>query len=115
MLAELRGSALLRGARGSRPADLDALAEVICLLGHAAVRLDGSLRALEVNPLWVNGNQVEALDVLVVTAGRPGRPAPGRPKPPAPGRPKPPAPGRPGPPAPGRPGPPAPGRSESGP
>jgi acetate---CoA ligase (ADP-forming) len=107
MLAELRGSALLRSARGSRPADLDALAEVICLLGHAAVRLDGSLRALEVNPLWVNGNQVEALDVLVVTAGRPDRPAPGRPKPPAPGRP--------GPPAPGRPGPPAPGRSESGP
>jgi acyl-CoA synthetase (NDP forming) len=27
----------------------------------------GTLRALEVNPLWVNGDQVEALDVLVVT------------------------------------------------
>jgi hypothetical protein len=59
---------------------------VICLLGDVAVRLDGSLRALEVNPLWVNGNQVEALDVLVVTADRPGPPAPGRPGPPAPGR-----------------------------
>ena len=25
------------------------------------------VRALEVNPLWVNGDQVEALDVLVIT------------------------------------------------
>jgi hypothetical protein len=83
MLAELRGSALLHGARGRRPADLDALAEVICLLGDAAVRLDGSLRALEVNPLWVDGSQVEALDVLIVTAGGPEPPDPGRPEPPA--------------------------------
>ena len=68
MLAELRGSPLLTGGRGSRPVDLDALAEVICLLGGAAARLDGSLRALEVNPLWADGSRIEALDVLVVTA-----------------------------------------------
>ena len=70
MLAELRGSPLLLGGRGSRPVDLDALAEVICLLGDAAAGLDGSLRALEVNPLWADGERIEALDVLVVTAGR---------------------------------------------
>jgi acyl-CoA synthetase (NDP forming) len=70
MLAELRGSPLLVGGRGSRPVDLDALAEVICLLGDTAVGLDGSLRALEVNPLWADGSRIEALDVLVVTAGR---------------------------------------------
>ena len=73
MLAELRGSPLLSGGRGGRPVDLDALAEVICLVGDTAVRLDGSLRALEVNPLWADGNRIEALDVLVVTSGRPGR------------------------------------------
>jgi acetate---CoA ligase (ADP-forming) len=67
MLAELRGLPLLRGARGSRPADLDVLAKVITVLGDAAVSFNGALRALEVNPLWVNGDQVEALDVLVVT------------------------------------------------
>jgi len=67
MLAELRGLPLLRGARGTPPADLDTLAEVISVLGDAAVSLNGALRALEVNPLWVNGDQVEALDVLVVT------------------------------------------------
>jgi succinyl-CoA synthetase beta subunit len=67
MLGELRGLPLLRGARGTRPADLDVLAGVITLLGDTAVSLNGALRALEVNPLWVNGDQVEALDVLVVT------------------------------------------------
>ena len=57
-------------ARGATPANLDAVAEAIAGLGEAALALDGSLRALEVNPLWVNGDQVEALDVLVITEAR---------------------------------------------
>jgi acyl-CoA synthetase (NDP forming) len=69
MLGELRGLPLLQGARGARPADLDAVAGAIAELGETALSLGGSLRALEVNPLWVNGDQVEALDVLVVTDG----------------------------------------------
>jgi acyl-CoA synthetase (NDP forming) len=69
MLGELRGLPLLQGARGTRPADLDAVAAAVAGLGHTALALNGSLRALEVNPLWVNGDQVEALDVLVVTDG----------------------------------------------
>jgi acetate---CoA ligase (ADP-forming) len=67
MLGELRGLPLLRGARGTHPANLDAIAEAIARLGDVALSLNGALRALEVNPLWVNGDQVEALDVLVVT------------------------------------------------
>lgn len=67
MLGELRGLPLLRGARGTAPANLDAVAEAIARLGDTALSLNGALRALEVNPLWVNGDQVEALDVLVVT------------------------------------------------
>jgi acyl-CoA synthetase (NDP forming) len=67
MLGELRGLPLLQGARGSRPADLDALAEAITGVSRVALSLGGALRALEVNPLWVNGDQVEALDVLVIT------------------------------------------------
>jgi acyl-CoA synthetase (NDP forming) len=69
MLGELRGSPLLRGARGTRPADLDALAQVVKNVGDAALSLDGNLRALEINPLWVDGDRIEALDVLVVTDG----------------------------------------------
>src|SRR5450755_831934 len=74
MLGELRGIALLRGAHGSRAADLDALAEVIARIGETALSLNGALRALEVNPLWVNGDQIEALDVLIATGpdGIPG-------------------------------------------
>jgi acyl-CoA synthetase (NDP forming) len=68
MLGELRGSPLLRGARGTRPADLDALAQVVKNVGDAALSLDGNLRALEINPLWVDGDRIEALDVLVITA-----------------------------------------------
>jgi acetate---CoA ligase (ADP-forming) len=70
MLGELRGLPLLQGARGAAPADLDAVAEAIAGLGEVALGLGGSLRALEVNPLWVNGDQVEALDVLVITEAR---------------------------------------------
>jgi acyl-CoA synthetase (NDP forming) len=69
MLGELRGLPLLQGARGAKAADLDAVAWAIAGLGETALSLNGSLRALEVNPLWVNGDQVEALDVLVVTDG----------------------------------------------
>jgi hypothetical protein len=69
MLTELRGLPLLQGARGGVPADLDALANVISDLGELAGSVPG-LEALEVNPLWVRGGQIEALDVLVV-AGQP--------------------------------------------
>jgi acetate---CoA ligase (ADP-forming) len=65
MLTELRGQPLLQGARGGTAADLDALARVIAAIGDLACSVSG-LQALEVNPLWVRGDQVEALDVLVV-------------------------------------------------
>ena len=67
MLGELRGRALLQGARGTPPANLDLVAEAITGLADTALSLNGTLHTLEVNPLWVNGDQVEALDVLVAT------------------------------------------------
>jgi acyl-CoA synthetase (NDP forming) len=71
MLAELRGLPMLTGARGAVPADLDALAKTISAIGELAGSVAG-LRALEINPLWVRGGQIEALDVLVVTDGDTG-------------------------------------------
>jgi hypothetical protein len=65
MLSDLRGLPVLQGARGGAPADLDALARVIACIGELASSLSG-MQALEVNPLWVCGDQVEALDVLIV-------------------------------------------------
>jgi acyl-CoA synthetase (NDP forming) len=74
MVAELRGLPLLTGARGAEPADLDALAKVISDIAEVAGSVDG-LNTLEVNPLWVRGSQIEALDVLVLTDAdkEPGR------------------------------------------
>ncbi len=64
MLTELRGAKLLAGARGVPAADLDAVASAVAAIGNAALALGPELDALEVNPLWVRGSQVEALDAL---------------------------------------------------
>lgn len=66
MLGELRGYALLEGARGRTPADLPQLAAVIRAIADTALRLGPRLQALEVNPLWVHGAEIEILDALVV-------------------------------------------------
>ncbi len=64
---ELKAAPLLKGARGSQPVDLDALAAAVSKIGDVAISLGDSLGALEVNPLYVNGSQIEALDVLIIT------------------------------------------------
>ncbi|MGP4097263.1 acetate--CoA ligase family protein [Nonomuraea sp. KM90] len=64
-LSELRGSALLSGARGAEPADLDAVAGVVAGIAAFAGSLGDGLESLEVNPLLVTGSRVEALDALV--------------------------------------------------
>jgi acetate---CoA ligase (ADP-forming) len=68
MLGELRGAAVLGGARGTRPADLDRVAEVVAGIAAAAAGLGPALQTLEINPLRVDGGDVEALDVLVLTS-----------------------------------------------
>jgi succinyl-CoA synthetase beta subunit len=64
-LSELRGTALLQGARGREPADLDAVAEVVARIAAFAETLGDELESLEINPLLVTGSHVEALDALV--------------------------------------------------
>ena len=70
MLDELRGAPLLHGARGSNPVDIDTLTAAIAGIVDSAQALGPTLGTLEVNPLWVDGTQVEALDVLIVTENR---------------------------------------------
>jgi acyl-CoA synthetase (NDP forming) len=69
MLAELRSAALLTGARGSTPADIDRLCRVITRIAGLADGLGSALDTLEVNPLRVEGTDVEVLDALVVWKG----------------------------------------------
>ena len=68
MIGELRGCALLTGARGRPPADVDALAAVLVRLARLAWQLRGRLAALDINPLLVRpaGKGVCAADALVV-------------------------------------------------
>jgi len=65
MIDELQGAALLRGARGSKPADMDALTDVIVRIAQVAQALGDDLESLEINPLRVDGDQIEALDAVV--------------------------------------------------
>jgi acetate---CoA ligase (ADP-forming) len=67
MLDELKGAALLDGRRGEPKADLGALAQTIASIGNAALSLGPALETLEVNPLWVRGDRMEALDALVIS------------------------------------------------
>jgi succinyl-CoA synthetase beta subunit len=64
-LGELRGAAVLQGARGAEPADLARVAEVIARIAAVATHLGDHLESLEVNPLLVRGAHVEALDALI--------------------------------------------------
>lgn len=66
MVGELKGAKLLQGFRGAPPADLGRLAQAIVAIGEAALALGPDLAALEVNPLWVRGEEVECLDGLAV-------------------------------------------------
>jgi acyl-CoA synthetase (NDP forming) len=66
MLGELRGKALLDGARGSMPVDIDRLVEAIVAFARVAQRLGPELASVEINPLRADGANVEALDAAVV-------------------------------------------------
>jgi acyl-CoA synthetase (NDP forming) len=70
MIAELRGAAILSGARGRAPADTRALADAIVGVAALAEAHRDSLRALDINPLLVldDGHGVVAVDWLIELA-----------------------------------------------
>ncbi|MBN1774816.1 MAG: acetate--CoA ligase family protein [Deltaproteobacteria bacterium] len=67
---ELRGAAILRGARGSQPADLEALVDVMLRLGRCLDEFP-EIREVDVNPLRVfpAGEGCRALDARVILEG----------------------------------------------
>jgi succinyl-CoA synthetase beta subunit len=67
VLAGLRLAAVLAGARGQRPADLDAIADAIAGLSELAADLGDLLEALDINPLICGPSAAVAADVLAVT------------------------------------------------
>ena len=71
MIDQVKGSALLKGFRGSAPVDVDALADVLVQVSQMAAQLEGTLAELDINPLTVlpHGQGVRAVDALAVFQG----------------------------------------------
>jgi acetyltransferase len=67
MIDEIKGSAVLKGARGAAPADLDALADVIVRVSAMAIDLQDRMAELDINPLFVfpQARGVKAGDALI--------------------------------------------------
>ncbi|KLU27180.1 hypothetical protein EOS_05680 [Caballeronia mineralivorans PML1(12)] len=67
MIDDLKGSVLLRGFRGSPPADTDALADALVEISQVAMQCNGKLAEMDINPLLVlpAGEGVRALDALI--------------------------------------------------
>lgn len=67
MLQSLRAKPLLDGARGGPKVNVAKAAQAISRIAEASLSLGSALQAFEVNPLWCRDDEVEALDILVVT------------------------------------------------
>jgi len=69
MIDEIKGAAVLEGARGRPAADIDALAEGLSRLSRFAAAQRGQLTSIDINPLLVRprGAGVVALDALILT------------------------------------------------
>ena len=66
MVRELQGFPLLEGARGQKPADVEALVGVIMNVQRLAMDLGADVQELDINPLIVRPRGAVALDALVV-------------------------------------------------
>jgi acetate---CoA ligase (ADP-forming) len=69
MIDVIKGAAVLEGARGRPPADVEALAQALSRLSQIAVGWSGRFTSIEINPLLVRsrGAGVSALDALILT------------------------------------------------
>ena len=74
MIRELRGAAILEGARGQPPCDVDALAVALSKLSVFVAAQKGQFTSIDVNPLLVRskGQGAAALDALILTPSAAG-------------------------------------------
>jgi acetyl-CoA synthetase len=70
LLAQLKGARLLDGFRGMPAVDRDRLADVISSVATFAVDHRAAIRELDVNPLICAGDNITAVDALIVPADR---------------------------------------------
>jgi acyl-CoA synthetase (NDP forming) len=70
MITEIKGRAILEGARGRQPSDIDALADTLVSLSQFAAAHADEIESIDINPFLVlpRGRGGYALDALVVSA-----------------------------------------------
>lgn len=68
MIEQVKGCRLLKGVRGAKPADIDALVDAIVRFAALCVDLKDDVAEIDINPLMVfeKGKGVKALDALVI-------------------------------------------------
>ncbi|MCI0430553.1 MAG: acetate--CoA ligase family protein, partial [Rhodospirillales bacterium] len=69
MIAEIKGRAILEGARGQQPSDIDALADALVNLSQFAAAHADDVESIDINPFLVlpRGHGAHALDALIVS------------------------------------------------
>lgn len=72
MIREIKGNAVLQGARGTRPCDIGALADALAALSRFAHTHRTDFSSVEINPLLAlpEGQGAVALDAVVIREGR---------------------------------------------
>jgi hypothetical protein len=65
MIHRLRGVRLLQGFRGSPPADIQALADLVSRVSAIGAALGDQLGELDLNPVFVHPKGVTAVDVVL--------------------------------------------------
>ena len=66
MIDEIRGRAVLDGARGSPPADIDALANAISRLSIFAAENSDTIQTIDINPFLALPKGAVAVDALII-------------------------------------------------
>jgi acyl-CoA synthetase (NDP forming) len=66
MIDDLKGAVLLKGARGSEPADLDALSDAISRFSVFAAAHADAIESIEINPIRALQRGSVGLDALIV-------------------------------------------------
>lgn len=71
MIAGIKGAKILQGARGGKPADVEALARTLAHISVFAAANADRLETLDLNPVLVREEGVLALDALIVPRSEP--------------------------------------------
>lgn len=69
MVREINGLAMLQGARGSKPCDLEALAEAACLISHMVDELR-DIAEVDLNPVFACEKGLAVADARIVLQAR---------------------------------------------